>query len=121
MMRTDLLKNITLTTPGALINTEMLARSRRGGATIVEVGVHHYPRLAGESSGGSPRVVLRAMGETVRLWMRLRREGKATASGSDAVSTKTTDASGSRVRSFAPLAALGAVAGALFFWRKRRQ
>ncbi len=72
--RADLLNTIELTTPGALINTEMLARSRRRGATIVEVGVNHYPRFAGESSGGSPRVVFRAMGETVKLWLRLRRE-----------------------------------------------
>lgn len=70
----DLLSDMPLTTPGALINTEMLARSMRRGATIVQVGVNHYPRHAGESSGGSPRVVLRAMGETVRLWFRLRRE-----------------------------------------------
>lgn len=72
--RSDLLKNSTLTAPGALINTEMLARSRRGGATIAQVGVRHYPRLAGQSSGGSPKVVLRAVGETMRLWRDLRRE-----------------------------------------------
>jgi glycosyltransferase involved in cell wall biosynthesis len=71
--RADLLNTIELTTPGALINTEMLARSKRRGATIVEVGVNHYPRFAGESSGGSPRVVFRAMGETIKLWLRLRR------------------------------------------------
>lgn len=72
--RADLLKNLTLTAPGALINTEMLARSRRNGATVAQVGVRHYPRVAGQSSGGSPRVVFRAMGETVRLWMDLREE-----------------------------------------------
>ena len=71
--RADLLNAMELTTPGALINTEMLARSKRRGATIVEVGVNHYPRYAGESSGGSPRVVFRAMGETIKLWLRLRR------------------------------------------------
>jgi glycosyltransferase involved in cell wall biosynthesis len=70
--RAELLNTIELTTPGALINTEMLARSKRRGATIVEVGVNHYPRFAGESSGGSPKVVFRAMGETVKLWFRLR-------------------------------------------------
>ena len=72
--RADLLKNLSLTAPGALINTEMLARARRQGATVAQVGVRHYPRLAGQSSGGSPRVVFRAIGETVRLWLDLRRE-----------------------------------------------
>lgn len=70
--RGDLIKAMPLEMPGALINTEMLALSRRMGATLVEVGVNHYPRLAGVSSGGSPRVVFRAMGETLRLWWRLR-------------------------------------------------
>ena len=59
--------------PGALINTEMLAFARRMGATLVEVGVNHYPRTAGQQSGGSPKVVIRAMGETIRLWWWLRR------------------------------------------------
>lgn len=75
--RADLLKNLRLSAPGALINTEMLARSRAKGATIAQVGVRHYPRLAGQSSGGSPRVVFRAMGETVRLWLALRKEEAA--------------------------------------------
>lgn len=70
--RGDLIRSMPLTMPGALINTEMLAMARRMGASVVEVGVHHYPRTAGKSSGGSPRVVFRAMGETVRLWLRMR-------------------------------------------------
>ena len=74
IFRADLLKGIALTSPGALINTELLLRARQRGASIVQVGVHHYPRPAGESSGGSPRVVFRAVGETVRLWWRLRSE-----------------------------------------------
>lgn len=72
--RADLLKNLVLTAPGALINTEMLARSTRQGATVAQVGVRHYPRLAGQSSGGSPRVVFRAIGETMSVWIALRRE-----------------------------------------------
>ncbi|MCM8748231.1 glycosyltransferase family 2 protein [Thermomicrobiaceae bacterium CFH 74404] len=66
--RADLLKAIEITTAGALINTELLVKARRAGATIVEVGVRHFPRPTGESSGGSPRVILRAMRETIWLW-----------------------------------------------------
>lgn len=72
--RADLLKGLVLSAPGALINTEMLARSKRKGATIAQVGVRHYPRVVGQSSGGSPKVVFRAMGETIRLWRALRHE-----------------------------------------------
>ncbi|HET8522770.1 MAG TPA: glycosyltransferase family 2 protein [Thermomicrobiales bacterium] len=68
IFRGDLLRSIDLTAPGALINTEIQAKARRQGATIEQVGVHHYPRVAGEATGGSPKVILRAMGETLKLW-----------------------------------------------------
>lgn len=74
IFRGDMLDGIELTTPGALINTELLIRLKQRGATIAQVGVNHYPRPAGESSGGSPKVVFRAMGETIRLWLRLQQE-----------------------------------------------
>jgi glycosyltransferase involved in cell wall biosynthesis len=70
--RAELIRAMPLSMPGALINTEMLAMAKRMGASLVEAGVHHYPRTAGKSSGGSPRVVFRAMGETIRLWFRMR-------------------------------------------------
>jgi len=72
VFRADLLKTMKLESPGALINTEILAKSRRSRASHIEVGVHHYPRATGESSGGSPKVVFRAMKETILLWTRMR-------------------------------------------------
>lgn len=72
IFRADLLRTLDLQAPGALINTEILALAQRRHATLVEVGVNHYPRPVGDQSGGSPRVVLRALGETLRLWQRLR-------------------------------------------------
>ena len=71
VFRGDLLRSLELTAPGALINTEIQAKARRQGATLEQVGVHHYPRVAGTPTGGSPRVILRAMRETVALWWRL--------------------------------------------------
>jgi glycosyltransferase involved in cell wall biosynthesis len=107
IFRADLLKHLTLTTPGALINTEILARAKRRGVTIAQVGVNHYPRVAGASSGGSPRVVFRAMGETLRLWLRLNREPNAGPSAAPRLVG-------------APLAAaLGAVS-LLFIWRRKK-
>jgi glycosyltransferase involved in cell wall biosynthesis len=73
VFRADLLKTMELTAPGALINTEIQAKSRRQGATLEQVGVHHYPRVAGEASGGSARVIFRAMAETIALWWRMHR------------------------------------------------
>ena len=73
LFRGDLLRGLPLTAPGALINTEIQAKARRQGARLQQVGVHHYPRIAGEATGGSPRVILRAVGETLALWWRMRR------------------------------------------------
>jgi hypothetical protein len=72
LFRGDLLRGLPLTAPGALINTEIQAKARRQGASLQQVGVHHYPRIAGEATGGSPRVILRAVGETLSLWWRMR-------------------------------------------------
>ena len=72
LFRGDLLRGIPLTAPGALINTEIQAKARRQGATLEQVGVHHFPRVAGEATGGSPRVIMRAMLETLALWWRMR-------------------------------------------------
>lgn len=72
IFRGDLLRNMELTAPGALINTEIQAKLRRQGATVEQVGVHHYPRVAGQASGGSFRVIRRAMKETILLWWRMR-------------------------------------------------
>lgn len=73
IFRGDLLRSMELTAPGALINTEIQAMARRQCATIEQVGVHHYPRIAGAATGGSSRVILRAMRETVVLWWRMHR------------------------------------------------
>ncbi|CAN5539861.1 hypothetical protein BH23CHL5_BH23CHL5_01420 [soil metagenome] len=68
----DLIHSIDLKSSGALINTEIQAKARRQGATVQQVGVRHFPRIAGSSTGGSPRVVIRAMRDTPRLWWHMR-------------------------------------------------
>jgi len=71
VFRGDLLRSLELSAPGALINTEIQAKARRQNARLIQVGVHHYPRVAGRATGGSLRVILRAMKETLILWWRL--------------------------------------------------
>ena len=61
-----------LRSTGALINVEMLARARKLGATVTEVGVHHYARETGQPTGGNPAVILRAFREMLELWRELR-------------------------------------------------
>lgn len=73
IFRGDLLRSLHLTSSGALINAEIQAQLRRQGATLVQVGVPHHPRRAGQATGGSMRVITRAMRETVVLWLRMHR------------------------------------------------
>lgn len=74
LIRGSLIRGMHLTSPGALISTEILAKAQRAGARTVEIGVNHYSRQSGQSSGGSPKVILRAMNEILSLWFRMLRE-----------------------------------------------
>jgi len=62
-----LFEEIEMKSTGALIDTEVLARAKRLGYTIGQVGVHHYPRAAGAQTGASPRVIFRAFKELFLL------------------------------------------------------
>jgi glycosyltransferase involved in cell wall biosynthesis len=58
---------IEMKSQGALIDTEMLARARRLGYTMGQVGVHHYPRTAGQQTGANLWVIARAFRELLKL------------------------------------------------------
>ena len=73
IFRGEQIRNLSLTTSGALINAEIQSKLRRQGATLVQVGVPHHPRVAGQATGGDMKVILRAMRETISLWVRMHR------------------------------------------------
>jgi glycosyltransferase involved in cell wall biosynthesis len=64
--------NIELSSTGALIDAEILARAARKGYRIIQEGVHHYPRTAGVQTGAKWRVILRAFKELFELQGRIR-------------------------------------------------
>lgn len=68
---------IELHSRGALIDTEMLAKARNRGLRIAQLGVHHYPRTAGQQTGANLRVILRAFRELFKLYRQIKREGRA--------------------------------------------
>lgn len=70
-----LFDEIEMKSMGALIDAEILARAKYRGYSIGQVGVHHYPRLEGEQSGASIRVILRAFKELFKLHRQIRRSG----------------------------------------------
>lgn len=60
---------------GAMISTEILARTVRAGFRVTEVGVHHFPRRHGTPTGANPLVIARAFYELFRLYRRITNEG----------------------------------------------
>jgi glycosyltransferase involved in cell wall biosynthesis len=73
LIRGDILRSLDLRSDGAMISTELMALWARTGANWTQVGVHHYPRTAGQQSGGSLRVILRAIRDVPVLWLRVHR------------------------------------------------
>ena len=67
LCRREIFDRIEMRSTGALISTEILARAKRAGYRIQEKGVHHFPRTAGQQTGASPRVILRAFKELFKL------------------------------------------------------
>jgi glycosyltransferase involved in cell wall biosynthesis len=72
LFRREVLANLELQAKGAMITTELMAKLAERGARIKEVDVHHLPRLAGEQSGNSLRVIARAFKELFGLYWKLR-------------------------------------------------
>jgi glycosyltransferase involved in cell wall biosynthesis len=56
---------------GAFFSPELLITLRRAGVRVRQVAVRHFPRTAHEPKGASPRVILRAIRDLLRLRARL--------------------------------------------------
>jgi glycosyltransferase involved in cell wall biosynthesis len=65
------LGDVQIESVGAMVNTELMVKLGRRGASIVEVGVHHRPRRAGRARGADPRVIVLAVRELMRMRRRL--------------------------------------------------
>lgn len=65
------LLDVDIESVGAMVNTELMVKLGRRGASVVEVGVHHRPRRAGQGRGADPRVIATAFREIARMWRRL--------------------------------------------------
>ena len=65
------LREIDIESVGAMVYTELMVKLGRSGASVVEVGVTHRPRRAGQARGASPRVIATALREVLRMRRRL--------------------------------------------------
>lgn len=68
---TALVRVCEIHSEGAMVNTEMLVKLSRLGIPFVQVPVHHYPRQHGSATGANLKVILRALGELLRLRLRI--------------------------------------------------
>ncbi|MBI4037243.1 glycosyltransferase family 2 protein [Candidatus Daviesbacteria bacterium] len=56
---------------GGMISPELLAKARKNGFKIVEVGVHHYPRSFGHQTGADFGVIFKSFVDLFKLWWQL--------------------------------------------------
>ncbi len=74
LLRASLLRQVLpLVSKGALINAELLAKAARLNAKVGQTPVRHFPRRHGRQTGGSIRVVWKALYATLNLALYLRR------------------------------------------------
>jgi glycosyltransferase involved in cell wall biosynthesis len=70
LIRKSSLDRVDLKTSSGAICVELVDKLASSGARFVEVGVNHYPRVAGRSQFLSPSRVLRTMVDIAALWFR---------------------------------------------------
>jgi len=66
--------DVKMKSSGALINTEIFARAKNKGYKIFQIGVHHYPRIAGKQTGAKLSVILRAFKELFALYKQIKND-----------------------------------------------
>ena len=74
LFRRDVFERVPLErvrSDGAFFSPELLITMQRAGVRVRQVGVRHFPRTAHEPKGASPRVILRAIRDLLRLRLRL--------------------------------------------------
>jgi glycosyltransferase involved in cell wall biosynthesis len=67
LVKRSVMDKVKLSSMGAVISTELLAKAHKEGFRFVEVGVTHYPRTAGRQTGANLKVIMRAFKELFKL------------------------------------------------------
>jgi glycosyltransferase involved in cell wall biosynthesis len=74
LYKREIFGRIEMSSTGALIDAEILARAVRKGYKITQRPVHHYPRTVGEQTGAKISVIFRAFKELFKLYSKIRKE-----------------------------------------------
>lgn len=85
LFRREVLDKVTIECDNFFVDTELVVKARKWNFRIVEKGVRHYPRIAGETTV-QPSDVRRTLKEIVRMWRSIYlpgRSGQAAAEARD--------------------------------------
>lgn len=70
LFRREVLDKITIDCENFFVDTELVSRARKWNFRIIEKGVRHYPRMAGDTTV-HPSDVSRTLREIARMWQRI--------------------------------------------------
>jgi hypothetical protein len=74
LFRREVFTGLPLTTDSPFLSAELLIKLKARGERIAQIGVNHYPRVAGTNTGASFRKILRTFRDIgklrVALWTR---------------------------------------------------
>lgn len=59
-------------TKGAMINPETMAKTKKAGFKILQVGVRHLPRKQGKQTGANLDVIVQSFIDLIKLWSKIR-------------------------------------------------
>lgn len=74
LFRRNILDRVNLPSDGAMLDTQLLAGVRAREMKVVELPIRHFPRTAGKSTGGNPKVIIKAIRELMAFWWQLKNE-----------------------------------------------
>jgi glycosyltransferase involved in cell wall biosynthesis len=72
LFKNYVLSDIKLISDGALINLEILAKAKIRGYKFIELPVSHFKRVEGKQTGGSLRVIFKAISQFFSLWQNVK-------------------------------------------------
>jgi glycosyltransferase involved in cell wall biosynthesis len=76
LFRREVLDKITIECENFFVDTELVAKARKWNFRIVEKGVRHYPRVAGETTV-QPSDIPRTLREIARMWRSIYLPGRS--------------------------------------------
>lgn len=72
LIKTDLLKNLTLNSGSAFTSSEILYRLKKKKIKFKELPVSHYPRRYGEATGANLKVIIKACYEALMTYLNIK-------------------------------------------------